>query len=115
MEKVKNNKLFNVFAVLAGAMLLGFLWRVRGENGWGSSWGLLNAGFVFTMFIILVKGERKKLDMSWITLTSLSFMLTVPAWGTLLNQITGVLQQPQTEGEPWLYVSVWSAVLLHRW
>ncbi len=112
MEKVKNNKFFNVFAVLAGAMLLGFLWRVRGENGWGSSWGLLNAGFVFTMFIILVKGERKKLDMSWITLTSLSFMLTVPAWGTLLNQITGVLQQPQAEGESWLYVSVWSAVFL---
>lgn len=113
MEKTKTDrKIFDVFTVFAGAMLLGFLWRVRGETGWGSSWGLLNAGFVFTLFLVLAKGERRKLDMSWIALTSLSFMLTVPAWGTLLSQITGVLYKPETTGESYIYVSVWSAVLL---
>ncbi len=115
MEKVRQkNTLNNIVAVLVGAMLMGLLWRVRGETGWGSSWGLLNAGFVFTLFIILVKGERKKLDMSWLTLTSLSFMLTVPSWGTLLNQITGVLYEPEiwSPTDDYVYVSVLSAVLL---
>ena len=115
MEKVKQkNAVYNIIAVLAGAMLMGFLWRVRGETGWGSSWGLLNAGFVFTLFIILIKGERKKLDMSWVALTALSFMLTVPSWGTLLNQITGVLYEPEiwSLNDDYVYVSVWSAVLL---
>ncbi|MEE1283504.1 MAG: hypothetical protein UHK54_01450, partial [Acutalibacteraceae bacterium] len=84
---VKNNKYsigYQLFTILIGALLMGFLWRVRGTHGWGSSWGLLNAGFIFTMFIIMVIGERKKLNFGWLTITSLSFMLTVPAWGTLL-------------------------------
>ena len=91
---VKNNKYsigYQLFTVLIGALLMGFLWRVRGTHGWGSSWGLLNAGFIYTMFIIMVIGERKKLNFGWLAITSLSFMLTVPAWGTLLDQITGVL------------------------
>ena len=91
---VKNNKYsigYQLFTILIGALLMGFLWRVRGTHGWGSSWGLLNAGFIFTMFIIMVIGERKKLNFGWLAITSLSFMLTVPAWGTLLDQITGVL------------------------
>lgn len=115
MEKVKQkDTLKNVVAVFVGALLMGFLWRVRGDTGWGSSWGLLNAGFVFTMFIVLVNGERKKLDMSWLAITSLSFMLTVPAWGTLLNQITGVLHRPTDFGvvNEVVYTSVWSAVLI---
>lgn len=108
MQKTKTgNIIFEALTALTGAFLLGFLWRVRGETGWGSSWGLLNAGFVFTLFIILAKGERKKLDMGWLALTSLSFMLTVPAWGTLLSQITGVLSEEDS-----VYVSVWSAVVL---
>lgn len=91
---VKNNKYsigYQLFTILIGALLMGFLWRVRGTHGWGSSWGLLNASFIFTMFIIMVIGERKKLNFGWLAITSLSFMLTVPAWGTLLDQITGVL------------------------
>ncbi len=82
---------YNICAVLVGALLMGLLWRVRGTTGWGSSWGLLNAGFVFTMFLIIVKGARQKMNVGWLGLTSLSFMLTVPAWGTIIGQITGVL------------------------
>lgn len=92
MLKTNNNSKASKFlTVIVGALLMGFLWRVRGTHGWGSSWGLLNAGFIFTMFVVLFKGERKKLNLGWLALTSLSFMLTVPAWGTLLDQITGVL------------------------
>lgn len=108
MTKTKHsNTIFNIVAIITGALLMGFLWRVRGTNGWGSSWGLLNAGFIFTLFMIIVKGERKKLDMGYVALTSLSFMLTVPAWGTLLTQITGIAHDTTD-----VYISVGSAVFL---
>ncbi|MBQ2775681.1 MAG: hypothetical protein IJF40_07340 [Clostridia bacterium] len=110
----KSTAIENIITVLAGALLLGFLWRVRGTTGWGSSWGLLNAGFIFTMFIILVKGSRQKWNIGWLALTALSFMMTVPSWGTLLNQITGVLYKAEfwSVGDSNVYVSVASAVFL---
>ncbi len=82
---------YQIFTVFIGALLMGFMWRVRGTHGWGSSWGLLAAGFMFTMFITMVKGERKKLSFGWMAIIGLVFMLTTPAWGTLLGQITGVI------------------------
>lgn len=84
--------------VLIGALLGGFLWRVRGTHGWGSSWGLLNAGFLLTLFLTAVLGRKKKPSLPLISLTALSFMLTSPAWGTLLEQITGVLRLSLPEG-----------------
>ncbi len=110
----KNNFSKNAITVLMGALLLGFLWRVRGEHGWGSSWGLLNAGFVYTLFIIVIKGTRQKLDLKHIALISISFMFTTPGWGTLLNQITGVIYQPEglSPGLETTYTSIGSAVFL---
>ncbi len=110
----KKNVSDNILLVLLGALLMGFLWRVRGEHGWGSSWGLLNAGFIFTLFIITIKGNRQKLDLGWISLTALSFMLTTPGWGTLLNQITGVIYRAEdwTNGGETVYTSIGSAIFL---
>ncbi len=103
-----------LLTILMGAMLLGLLWRVRGEHGWGSSWGLLNAGFVFTLFVVLIKGARQRLDMKHIALISISFMFTTPGWGTLLNQITGVIYSPEdlSLGLETTYTSIGSAVFL---
>lgn len=112
--KKENAKLKYAFTVLLGALLMGLLWRVRGEHGWGSSWGLLNAGFLFTMFIVVIKGSRQKLNIGWLSLTALSFMLTTPGWGTLLSQITGIIY----DAEDWsiggsdVYTSVGSAMFL---
>ncbi len=112
--KKENAVLKNALTILMGALLMGLLWRVRGEHGWGSSWGLLNAGFVFTMFIVIVKGCRQKLDIGWLSLTALTFMLSTPGWGTLLSQITGIIY----DAEDWInggsdvYTSVGSAVFL---
>ncbi len=110
----KSTAIENIITVFIGALLMGFLWRVRGTTGWGSSWGLLNAGFIFTMFIILVKGSRQKWNIGWLALTGLSFMMTVPSWGTLLNQITGVLYKAEfwSVGDSNVYVPVASAVFL---
>ncbi len=95
MDKIRKNiaekPLWQLVVVILGALLMGLLWRVRGTHGWGSSWGLLNAGFLFTMFIVLVKGERQKLSFGWLGVISFVFMLTTPSWGTLLKQITGIL------------------------
>ncbi len=95
MNDEKNTRTYSArekaIIILLGAFLMGFLWRVRGTSGWGSSWGLLNAGFIFTMFVCLIKGNNKRLSILGIAVISLSFMLTTPGWGTLLTQITGVL------------------------
>ena len=69
--KKENTALKNALAILLGALLMGLLWRVRGEHGWGSSWGLLNAGFIFTMFLVVIKGSRQKFDIGWLSLTAL--------------------------------------------
>lgn len=81
----------NILIVLMGALLMGFLWRIRGTNGWGSSWGLLNAGAIFMLFVTTIIGDRKKLNLPFIGVSSVMFMLTVPTWGTFLDQMTGVI------------------------
>ena len=112
--KKEDTALKNALAILLGALLMGLLWRVRGEHGWGSSWGLLNAGFVFTMFLVVVKGSRQKLDIGWLSLTALTFMLTTPGWGTLLSQITGIIYDAEDwfNGGSDVYTSVGSAIFL---
>ena len=115
MNEMKKKTTFqNVITILMGALLLGLLWRVRGEHGWGSSWGLLNAGLVYTLFIFVIKDARQKFDLKHLALISISFMFTTPGWGTLLNQITGVIYQPEdlTLGLETTYTSVGSAVFL---
>ena len=107
-KNISQSKIYNAVVVLLGALLMGMLWRVRGTHGWGSSWGLLNAGIVFVLFITVAIGERKKMNFAWTSLTALSFMLTVPAWGTLLKQITGVLDFDGTIYE----ISPWSGVFM---
>ncbi len=89
---MKNSRILkDAAAVCTGALLLGFLWRVRGTHGWGSAWGLLAAGFVFTLFLTAAAGRENRPPVRLIALAAFSFMLTAPAWGTLLKQITGVL------------------------
>ncbi len=113
--KTKNSALQNITIILIGALLLGFLWRVRGEGGWGSSWGLLNAGVIYTLFLTVAVGERKKLNFAWTALTGLSFMLTVPSWGTLLYQISGLLfrEESWTKGvSEYVLISPASGIVL---
>lgn len=80
-----------IITVLIGGLLMGMLWRARGEHGWGSESGVLMVGLVYALFVTTVLGERKKLDFGWFAFTVTSFVITTPAWGTLLDQITGIL------------------------
>ncbi len=109
--KNKNSK--NILLILLGGLLLGFLWRVRGTGGWGSSWGLLNAGFVYALFLNFAVKKEKGVSLPLLTLCALAFMLTCPAWGTQLNQITGVLSVSAGDGDPVLYeISPVSGVIM---
>ena len=100
-------------AIFCGAMLMGLLWRVRGTNGWGSSWGLLNAGVVFLLFLNTAVGRRTPASLPLIALSGGAFMLTVPAWGTYLDQITGYLSVRVGDDEPVLYeISPASGVIM---
>ncbi len=96
--------------VLTGAILSGFLWRLRGSNGWGAAWGLLFAGFLFALFLTAALPREKSPSVRLVSLTAFSFMLTAPAWGTLLQQITGVLGGLPEGAEP-VYVSPVSGVV----
>ena len=99
--------------ILTGALLMGFLWRARGTNGWGSSWGVLNAGFVFLLFLQFAVPKRSKAGLPLVALSGLSFMLTTPAWGTLLTQITGVLNVSDKAGNEAVYaISPVSGVIM---
>ncbi len=49
------------------------------------------------------------MSFGWLSLTALSFMLASPSWGTLLDQITGVLTDPGVEP---IYISIPSAIFM---
>ncbi len=99
MQKTTQKHLWQkILIILIGGLLLGFLWRLRGSRGWGSEAGVFNAGFIYLLFITTVLGERKKLDLGWLSLTAMSFILTVPSWGTVVNQITGIIRETEVEG-----------------
>ena len=101
-----------LLSVLVGALLTGFAWRVRGTGGWGSAWGLLNAGMLLTLYLLAVRGKRDGASLSLVAFTAASFMLTAPAWGTLLTQITGQMKVEYAAGEQVVFVSPFSGVIL---
>ncbi|MBR5620666.1 MAG: hypothetical protein IKW76_13100, partial [Clostridia bacterium] len=86
----KTNKLRALTQTLVGALVMGMLWRFRGSHGWGAAWGVLACGFVLTLFLTAVIGEKKNVSFAVLSLTALSFMLTTPSWGTFLSAVTGV-------------------------
>ena len=115
MQKTENRSVLEkIIIVLIGGLLTGMLWRARGEHGWGSESGVLMVGFVYTLFATVVLGERKKMDLGWFAFTVSSFVLTTPAWGTLLSQITGTLNASATVDDVILTadISVFSGVFM---
>ncbi|MBR6779738.1 MAG: hypothetical protein IKM24_01805 [Clostridia bacterium] len=114
LKNEKRSVLQEIIIVLIGGLLMGMLWRARGEHGWGSESGVLMVGFVYTLFSMVILGNRKKMDLGWFAFTVSSFVLTTPAWGTLLSQITGTLRASATVDEEVLTadISVFSAVFM---
>lgn len=94
MEKLTNAHLTvskKIFAVITTALMTGFMWRVRGDHGWGSMWGMFAVGVMLILFIYAVFGERKKMNYEMIPLAVFLLGITNGGWGTLNSQMGGYL------------------------
>ena len=94
MEKAKKQNLGAVekfFAVICGAVLAGFMWRVRGNHGFGAMWGMLSFAAALVLFIFAIYGKRSKMNFEMIAVTACAAAITVGGWGTLNSQMSGYL------------------------
>ena len=94
MTKLKNSTLSplaKICAVLTAAVTTGFMWRVRGDHGWGSMWGMFAVGVMLILVIYAVFGERKKMSLEMIPVAVLLLGITNGGWGTLNSQMSGYL------------------------
>ncbi len=94
MTKLNNGSLSlsgKIFAVITCALMTGFMWRVRGDHGWGSMWGMFAVGVMLILFIYAVFAERKKMNYEMIPLAVFFLGITNGGWGTLNSQMEGYL------------------------
>lgn len=78
-------------SIIAGACLMGFMWRIRGNHGFGAKWGMFAVAFVFMLFIYALYGNRKKMNYEMMPLCAVFAALTAGGWGTLNSQMNGYL------------------------
>ena len=83
--------LYKVLAVVCGAFLCGAFWRIRGESGYGSKWGMFTVVVGLAFLIFTIFGERKKLSFSLLPIFVILSGFTAGGWGTLNSQMTGFL------------------------
>lgn len=90
---MKNNSCIGtkIISVILGAVIGGFMWRCRGDGGFGSSWGLYSVGLVFMLLIYHFYGNRKGMKYEMIPLGGLMLGLSVTGYGTVIMQLAGVL------------------------
>jgi hypothetical protein len=83
-----------VVIIIMGGFLLGGMWRMRGDAGFGSFWGMLCVSLAYCLFISSVLGYRKKMNYFLFPFLVVSMPLTVNGWGTLNLQPAGILNDP---------------------
>ena len=81
--------------VILGALLMGFMWHVRGQHGFGAKWGMFAVGFVIALFIYAFYGKRQKMNYELMPLAAAFAAITAGGWGTLNAQISGVLKSSE--------------------
>lgn len=77
--------------VFACAVMTGFMWRVRGDSGWGSMWGMFAVGVMLTLFIFAFLGNRRSMSYEAIPIAVILLGITNGGWGTLNSQMGGYL------------------------
>lgn len=91
-ERLNNLSAFRkVIAVIAGALLTGFMWHVRGQHGFGSKWGIFSVALTLMLFIFSLYGKRRKMSYEMIPLCAAFMCITAGGWGTLNSQMSGYL------------------------
>lgn len=87
----KISKSAKLLSVILGAMLMSFMWRARGTNGFGAFWGLVCVGSMFSLLIFAFYGNRAKMKSELIPMGALFMGITVPAWGCAINMPAGIV------------------------
>ncbi len=90
---------------LMGALLLGGMWRIRGDAGFGSFWGMLPVSLVFFLFIISFLGFRKKFTYDILPWMVLSIPLTINAWMPIMSLLPGTVESPGGGIENYSYLN----------
>ena len=80
-----------LLSVVLGALMGGFMWRCRGDGGFGSSWGLYSVGLVLMLLIYHFYGNRKGMKYELIPLGALLLGLSVTGYATVIEQLAGVV------------------------
>lgn len=80
-----------LLSVILGALMAGFMWRCRGEGGWGSSWGLYGVGLVLMLLIYHFYSDRQGMKFEMIPIGSFLLGLGVTGYATVIEQMGGVL------------------------
>lgn len=90
-NQIKNEKCLKVMSIFLGILMGGFMWRCRGEGGFGSSWGLYSVGIILMLLIYAVYGRRQKMKYELIPLGAFFLGLGVTGYATVFDQTAGVL------------------------
>lgn len=77
--------------VLLCAFLTGFLWRLRGDHGWGGMAGMTAVAVGFILALCTYLPYRKKANAEIFIPAVFFTAITNSGWGTLNSQITGIL------------------------
>lgn len=92
MEQKKNiGAGLKLISVILGAMMGGFMWRCRGEGGFGSFWGLCSVGMILFMLIWNFYAPKAKMRYEMILLGALYTGLGVNGYATVIEQLAGVV------------------------
>ncbi len=78
-------------AAVTAAMLTGMMWRLRGDHGFGGSFGMYAVLTVLLLFLVWLFPRKNKGNLPFVTLAALAGAVTAGGWGTINHQITGVL------------------------
>lgn len=78
-------------SVILGALIGGFIWRCRGESGFGSSWGLYSVGLVLILLIYNFYGSRKGMKYELIQFGAFMTGLGVTGYATVIHQTAGFI------------------------
>lgn len=94
MEKLSTRNLTagtKALMLAAFSIMTGFMWRVRGDHGFGSMWGMFAVGVAMILFTFAFFGNRKKMNYEAIPLAVILLGITNGGWGTLNSQMGGYL------------------------
>ena len=94
MEKLSTRNLSagtKMLMLAAFSIMTGFMWRVRGDHGFGSMWGMFAVGVAMILFIYAFFGNRRKMNYEAIPVAVILLGITNGGWGTLNSQMGGYL------------------------